>query len=92
MVIISSCSPACLLSEKAKPLSFNPRYAKPGLPFNHVTCHVIVLPVCFLYRLSVVRELCDMGVESGCGLYPHLARLQAMLELEGVGQVAHEEE
>ena len=56
-----------------------------------MTNHVIALPVLFLCRLSIVRELCDVGVESGCGLYPHLARLQALLELEDVGRVAHDE-
>ena len=43
-----------------------------------------------LCRLSVVRELYNVGVESGCGLYPHLARLQALLELEDVGRATHD--
>ena len=49
----------------------------------HVVVNFIVLPSC---RMEAVRTLCSHGLENACSIYPGLSKLQALVELEEVGQ------
>ena len=49
----------------------------------YLAVNFIVLSPC---RMEAVCTLCSQGLENACSIYPGLSKLQALVELEEVGQ------